>query len=217
MNRISELRKSNKMTQEALAKRIGVSRSTLAMWETQKAEPSFDLLVTIADYFGTSVDYVLCRTDDPSSKNSLSVDDIKEKLSNYGVISISELKRKKVPVLGDIACGEPIYADELHGDYIICDVDADFALTCKGDSMIGARIHDGDLVFIRNQSEVENGSIAAVIINDEATLKRVYYYPEQQKLILNPENPAYAPLVFVGEELSDVRILGKAVAFQSRL
>ena len=83
--------------------------------------------------------------------------------------------------------------------------------------MIGARIHDGDLVFIKNQSEVENGSIAAVIINDEATLKRVYYYPEESKLILTAENPAYPPLVFSGTELNSIYILGRAVAFQSRI
>jgi repressor LexA len=83
--------------------------------------------------------------------------------------------------------------------------------------MIGARIFDGDIVFIRSQSSVENGEIAAVIIDDEATLKRVYYYPTEGKLILSPENPRYAPLVFIGEELEHIRILGKAVAFQSKI
>ena len=81
--------------------------------------------------------------------------------------------------------------------------------------MIGARIYDGDLVFIREQYTVDNGEIAAVIINDEATLKRVYYYPEEAKIILSPENPKYAPLVYINEELNSIKILGKAVAFQS--
>ena len=81
--------------------------------------------------------------------------------------------------------------------------------------MTGARIYDGDIVFIRSQSSVDNGEIAAVIINDEATLKRVYYYPENEKLVLNPENPKYAPLVYVGDELDSIKIIGKAVAFQS--
>ncbi len=74
---------------------------------------------------------------------------------------------------------------------------------------------DGDIVFIRKTPIVENGSIAAVIIGDEATLKRVYYYPQQKKLILNAENPRYEPLVYIGEELDRICILGKAVAFQS--
>ena len=81
--------------------------------------------------------------------------------------------------------------------------------------MTGARIYDGDIVFIRSQNAVDNGEIAAVIIDDEATLKRVYFYPEQEKLILSPENPRYAPLVYVGDELASIKIIGKAVAFQS--
>lgn len=81
--------------------------------------------------------------------------------------------------------------------------------------MIGARIYDGDIVFVRKQSTVDNGEIAAVLIDDEATLKRVYYYPDKNKLVLSPENPKYEPFVYIGEELSEVRILGKAVAFQS--
>ena len=83
--------------------------------------------------------------------------------------------------------------------------------------MVGARIYDGDIVFIRAQDTVENGEIAAVIINDEATLKRVYFYRREKKLILSPENPKYAPLVYIGKELRDIRILGKAVAFQSHV
>lgn len=81
--------------------------------------------------------------------------------------------------------------------------------------MIGARIYDGDIVFIKKQDMVNNGEIAAVIIDNEATLKRVYYYPEKNKIVLNPENPAFEPLVYINEELNEIRILGKAVAFQS--
>ena len=81
--------------------------------------------------------------------------------------------------------------------------------------MINARIQDGDIVFIRKQSTVDNGEIAAVIIDDEATLKRIYYYPDKKKLILQAENPSYEPFVYIGEELNQVRVLGKAIAFQS--
>lgn len=126
---------------------------------------------------------------------------------------------RRIPLLGEIACGEPIFADEQHTEYIVTDenVDADYCLRCEGDSMIGARIMDGDIVFIRSQDMVDNGEIAAVIIGDNATLKRVYYYPEQHKLVLSPENPKYAPFVYVGDELEQIHILGKAVAFQSAL
>ena len=137
---------------------------------------------------------------------------IYEKYDNVAPISI-----KRIPILGEIACGEPIYAREEHESFVSADtdIDADFCLRAHGDSMIGARIFDGDIVFIRSQSAVDNGEIAAVIINDEATLKRVYFYPEEGKLILSPENPRYAPLVYVKDELNSIKILGKAVAFQS--
>ena len=116
-----------------------------------------------------------------------------------------------------IAAGEP----KIIPDGIECYVDAtiniqaDYAIRVRGDSMINARINDGDIVFIREQPEVENGEIAAVAIGDEATLKRVYYYKDHSLLILRPENPAYKDMEFSGSNLESARILGKAVAFQS--
>ena len=129
------------------------------------------------------------------------------------------MAHKRLPVLGRIACGTPIYAASEYGSFCTPsnDIDADFCLCASGDSMIGARIFDGDIVFIRAQDTVENGEIAAVIIGDEATLKRVYFYPDKNKLVLSPENPKYEPLVYIDEELESVKILGKAVAYQSRI
>lgn len=133
--------------------------------------------------------------------------------------NIFPVKFKRFPLLGEIACGKPIFADEDKESTVMADMDihADFCLRAKGDSMTGARIFDGDIVFIREMPIVDNGEIAAVIIDDEATLKRVYYYPEKGKLVLNPENPDFEPLVYVGEELNEIRILGKAVYFMSAL
>ncbi len=124
-------------------------------------------------------------------------------------------KMKKVPLLGTIACGEPILATENIEALINADKDlnADFALRCKGDSMINARIFDGDIVYIREQPDVEDGEIAAVLIGEEATLKRVYKYPS--KVVLRPENPLYDDMIYSKEEMNEVRILGKAVAFLS--
>lgn len=124
-------------------------------------------------------------------------------------------KMKKIPLLGTIACGEPILATENIEALINADEDlnADFALRCKGDSMINARIFDGDIVYIREQPDVEDGEIAAVLIGEEATLKRVYKYPS--KVVLRPENPLYDDMICSKEEMDEVRILGKAVAFLS--
>ena len=124
-------------------------------------------------------------------------------------------KMRKVPLIGSIACGAPILATEnTEWEVDIPDhVHADFALRCKGDSMINARIFDGDIVYIRQQDTVENGEIAAVLIDDEATLKRVRLYDDH--ISLEPENPQYRPIVYWGEEMNNVRIIGKAVAFTS--
>lgn len=132
---------------------------------------------------------------------------------------LRRLHRRAVPLLGKIACGEPIYAEEDFCGYELAEdgVEADFCLRATGDSMVGARIFDGDIVFVRSCDTLENGEIGVVVIGDEATLKRVYYDRAGQKLVLSPENPRYAPLVFSGEELATVKILGRAVAFQSRL
>ena len=129
--------------------------------------------------------------------------------------NIFPLKTKKVPLLGTIAAGIPIYAEENFDGYRESteDVRADFCLKIKGDSMIGARINDGDIVFIRKQPDVENGEIAAVLIDGEATLKRVY--KKNGSLVLQAENPKYAPIVCSAKTCDECIIMGKAVTFQS--
>ena len=119
----------------------------------------------------------------------------------------------QVPLIGSIACGTPITAEQNIERYIGVPAAwrADFALTCHGDSMVDAGIHDKDVVYIRIQPEVENGEIAAVRIDGEATLKRVYYNPGT--LTLMPANPAYAPMIYAGPQLEEVHIEGKAVGW----
>ena len=133
------------------------------------------------------------------------------------VDNIYRLDKIKLPMLGKVACGEPIFADEDRESYIMVgtDIGADFCLQCQGDSMINARIHDGDIVFVKKTDIVENGEIAVVIIDDEATLKRFFYYREQNLVILKPENPKYQDIILTGEQLNQVRFIGRAVAFQS--
>lgn len=129
--------------------------------------------------------------------------------------NLYKIETKKLPVLGTIAAGEPILADE-HIEYYVeagTNVRADFCLKVKGDSMINARIHDGDIVFIRKQENVEEGQIAAVLIDDEATLKRVYR--TNGEIMLVAENPNYKPMVYKPGDGKEIRILGRAVAFQS--
>ncbi|GFI62074.1 LexA repressor [Clostridiales bacterium] len=142
------------------------------------------------------------------------------KISNIMPLPYDE--GRTVPLIGTIACGAPILASENFEENIPLpdNVSADFCLRCKGDSMINARIYDGDIVFIRSQPTVENGEIAAVLIDEmadfsEATLKRVYIYDSQ--VVLVAENSQYSPMAYSGEEMNSVRIVGKAVAFLSSL
>ena len=119
----------------------------------------------------------------------------------------------QVPLIGSIACGTPITAEQNIEKMVDVpeNIRCDFSLTCHGDSMVDAGIHDKDVVYIRIQPEVENGEIAAVRIDGEATLKRVYYNPGT--LTLMPANPAYAPMIYTGSQLEEVHIEGKAVGW----
>lgn len=130
--------------------------------------------------------------------------------------NVLPVAKKRLPMLGNIACGEPTYAEEDWEGFVEvgADINADFCIRAKGDSMIGARIFDGDIIFIHKQDMVENGEIAAVLIEDEATLKRVSYDQDAGILTLYPENPMYKPLRYEGPDLNNIRILGKAVSCQ---
>lgn len=129
--------------------------------------------------------------------------------------NLYKIETKKLPILGSIAAGQPITANQELEHYVEVgtNVKADFCLKVKGDSMINARIQDGDIVFIRQQPTVEEGQIAAVLIDEEATLKRVY--TANGEIILMAENPNYKPLIYKPEDGKNIRIIGKAVAFQS--
>ena len=201
-NRIKALRKERGLTLEALAEAVGTSKQTIHRYENGIiTNIPYSKVEALAKALGTTpADLVGWST-----RGAFAYD------------NVLPVAKRSLPMLGDIACGEPIYADQEYDSFVSTyhNLDADFCLRAHGDSMTGARIFDGDIVFIRAQSSVDNGQIAAVIINDEATLKRVYYYPEEDKLVLSAENPKYAPFVFVKSELETIKILGKAVAFQS--
>lgn len=200
--RIQIKREELGLTVDQLAEALGKNRSTIYRYENGGIEKlPTTVLEPLAKALQTTPSYLMGWDDD----NTI----------DYSKYDIKPVQRKKIPMLGKIACGKPIYADEDYETYIEAssDINADFCLTAKGDSMINARIFDGDIIFIRNQPDVENGEIAAVIINDEATLKRVYKY--NNRIELRPENPTFPVLNYEGEELNKIKILGKAVAFQS--
>lgn len=205
--RFRALRQERGLSQMQLSKILKISKSSVNMYERGEREPGIETLELIADTFNVDLDYLIGKSDYPNKSGAM--------LADNGLPSniIPMPKMRKIPLLGTIACGAPILAAEnIEKEVDIPeDIHADFALRCKGDSMINARIFDGDIVYIRQQDIVDSGEIAAVLIDDEATLKRVKIFDDH--ISLEPENPMYKPLVFWGEEMNDVRILGKAVAF----
>lgn len=185
-----------------LSDKTGISKSALQRYATGQTEKiPIDRLQAIARALGTTAAYLMGwdSTTSPSMPTN----------------TMPMPQMNKVPLVGSIACGAPILAEEHIEDYVDIPrhIPADFALTCKGDSMINARIFDGDIVYIKQQETVESGEIAAVLIDGEATLKRVRLFGDH--VVLEPENPMYKPFVYWGEEMNDVRILGKAIAFTS--
>lgn len=206
--KIKALRLENNLTLEQVGNAVGVGKSTVRKWENGMiANMRRDKIVSLAKALNTTPAYLLGFSEEPASTVSLD-----------GITNIIPLPETKViPLVGQIACGAPILAEQNITEYLAVDkkIPADFALTCKGDSMINARIYDGDVVYIRIQPDVENGEIAAVRIGEEATLKKVRKFPN--KLVLSPCNPIYDDLVYTDSELLDVAIIGKAVAFTSKL
>lgn len=209
-DRLRALRTERYMSQMELSKYIGVSKSSINMYERGEREPGIETLEAFADFFNVDMDFLIGKsnvankfsTDIPTAKN---------------IIPMPETY--KAPLLGRIACGEPILAVENIEDYIDIpkNINADFGLECKGDSMIGADIRSGDIVYIKMTPEVQDGEIAAVLIGDEATLKRVYYDREHSELTLYAENPAYSALRYRGAELEQIRIIGRAVGLSRSL
>jgi len=193
--RIKQRRLDLGLTQEGVGNRVGVSKGTVAKWESGNIENMRrDKVALLAKALHVSPLWIMGIED--------------------GVL---RYRTKKVPLLGAIAAGEPILLAEQQCEYYVetaADAPVDFCLKVKGDSMVDARICDGDIAFIRQQPIVENGEIAAVVIDDEVTLKR--FYRNNGGVILKPENSKYQPRYYTEKDFKDVRILGRAVVFQSQ-
>lgn len=201
-NRMKNRRKELGLPADAVAAALGVSVATVYRYENGEIEKvPGSVLEPLAKVLNTTPAYLMGwdESEQPTPLPS-------------NIIPLSPMQ--KVPLVGQIACGTPILAEQNITDYVDLPghIRADFALTCKGESMTGAGIQDGDIVYIRRQEEVENGQIAAVMVGDEeATLKR--FYQESNVIQLVSENPTIPPKVFIGEAISQIRVVGLAVAY----
>ncbi len=181
--RFKETRKEAGFTRKQLAQLINKSEATICRYENAKITPSKDTLAQLEKILKVNLAWLLGSDD----------------VGKYET-SIHTYNKNFIPILGYIAAGQPIFAHENIIGYEYCEDDCSFCLKVKGDSMIGARIFDGDIVFIKKEPDIENGQIAAVSIdNNEVTLKRIYKL--RNALILHSENPLYQDLVFSEETL----------------
>lgn len=185
------------MTQSELARRSGITQSSISDYINGKYEPKQDKVDRIAAALDISPSFLVGKTGDESPLD----------YNRYGLLPVT---KRKIPVLGNVHCGDPVYAEEDFLDVVDSDIKADFALRAQGNSMIDAGIDPGDLIFVRKQSTVENGDLAVVLIEDEAAVKRVYI--NDRILTLNPANPAYNPITITESDQKDVKILGKVIA-----
>lgn len=180
-----------------------------------------DTIYTVADYLGMKPSTISRYTNGLYVPKAPTMDALARR---YGVsaawlmgdsadkfVQSNGISMRTVPILGVVAAGYPIWAEENFEGHTSIDADEniDFVLRVKGDSMINARIYDGDYVYVRKQPDVENGEVAVILVDNEATVKRVFKYPNL--LILRPENPAYEEMIYKKNDMKDIRILGKVL------
>lgn len=241
--RIKKRREAIGMSVDDVAAEIGKNRATVYRYENGYiGDVPVSVLSRLADILCTTPAYLMGWKDDPEdyekadelnylpqgwiehfdgnveaavkAYRAVDEDRAREAALPPGAMPVTT---RRVPLLGAIACGEPILAESDLDTFAVVGnaIECDYALRCQGDSMINARIYDGDVVFIKKQEFVDDGTIAAVLIDDEATLKRVYKLSDG-RIELRAENPLYKPIMVGGEgETRTFRVLGKAVAFQS--
>ncbi len=181
-----------------LAEHLGMQPSTVSRYNNGQYVPKAPTLEMISRRYGVNPNWLMG-----------------ENVPKVMPDTVSPVK--EVPILGDVAAGLPIWAEENYDGKALADPEdhVDFALRVRGDSMVGARIYNGDLVYVRRQPRVENGEIAVVLVENEATVKRVFDYPD--KIVLRPENEAFSDMVYIKGDAPPISVLGKVIFIKARV
>lgn len=201
---LKERRLQLSLTLKEVATKVGVSEATVSRWEGgQIANMKRQYIAAYAAALQTTPGFIMTGKEEQETDTTSRTVSVPR-----GFQPLPEMAQ--VPLVGRIACGTPITAEQNVEQIVSIPAAwrATFTLMCKGNSM-APRIQDGDLVAVRSQPEVENGEIAAVRIGEEATLKHVYVYPNY--IELRPENPECESIIKIGPDMADVVIEGKAV------
>ena len=197
------------ITQEELAYKFNsqgykITQQTISNWCKGLSLPRMDKVQILCEILNIS-------------RDTLIGDDNNKLFSTFP--NIQKVSTESIPVLGSVRCGKPVFMNEEHTEYIEKPdgIKCDFCLRAIGDSMIDKDIHDGDYVFIEQTTEIINGKIYVVAIDDEATLKIVDYDKLNDSILLIPANKNFQVMKFSGEQLDHIHILGRAIYFKRYL
>lgn len=191
-------------SQSELARRANISKQAVSAYESGSKNPSYSTIEVLADVFNCSVSEFL--SDEEQQEGLRRTHEERERLPS-SIKAVSEITPHYVPLVGSVAAGQPIYAQECYDVVIDAPRKADYALRIQGDSMI-PNYQDGDVVYIHMQDDVDDGEVGVVLIDDSATLKHIFHTPTG--LLLVSDNPHYMPMTINVEDYDYVRILGKA-------
>lgn len=199
--RIKELRIENDITQKELAEYLNLTPKMISFYELGQRVPPSDIIIKLSKKFNVTTDYLLGSSD----------------LRYPNEVHLPR-ENKKIPIIGTVRCGPNGLAFEYIDDYVFVDsslVGDIRAFHCKGDSMTGIGIFDGDTAIVRIQEAVENGELAVVVINgDEGTLKRVRL--QSGVIVLESGNATYPPRIFAGAEMNNVKVVGKVIEIRRK-
>lgn len=196
--RLKELFEQSGKPDADIAADLNVSKQTISSWRTGARSPKRTMIETISKVFGVSIEWIMGY--DVPMVGALPT----------GLMPISQLDRKHIPLIGSVAAGEPIFDPEFPDVVVDGPLDADFALRVKGDSMEPEYLH-GDLIYLKSTPDIPHeGATVAIAIDDEATLKRVYKHPDSVTLISN--NPRYAPMIYTFTD-HVIRVLGIPIGY----
>ena len=198
--RLKYAMKLRNMKQVDLVEKTGIGKSSISTYLSGEYFPKQINTYKLAEALGVNPSWLM-GNDVPMENNVIKHDNI---------TVIHDVKKTRLPLIGSVAAGQPILAEEEYETYIDSPCKADYALRVEGDSM-SPRFLDGDIVYVKAQDDVDDGQIAVVLMDDSAALKHVYHIANG--LLLISENSKYAPRQITFDEYDVIRILGLAVGY----
>lgn len=216
VDRLFDLLNKSGLSQQDFASQIGVKKNAVSRWKTRELQSYTKYLPQIAEALGTTTEYLLTGNG-PKQKRAVSESDT---ALPKGAEHIDLGTFHRIPILGRISAGLPLYAEQHIEGYTVTDLNSGaeyFALIVHGDSMNALGINDGYRLIVRRQDEVENGQVAVVMVGDEdATVKRFYATGDTVTLMPQSTNPEHQPQIYDATK-TKIRVIGKVVKVEFTL